>query len=127
VNIQTLDLSGCTQVDDGALKSIAFYLNSSLTSLHLNGCYQVTNQGTILFDKCCLFSTLVRLLDSLLNKGLAELSMCTNLRDLDLSYCHYINGSGLATLTQRVTLLETLNLSYCSQIRDTDVTLLAQR
>jgi predicted transcriptional regulator len=146
--LQTLDLSGCYQITDKGLASLAklehlqtLHLSECreitdqglvllvplphLQALNLSGCYQITDQGLTLLAKLQQLQTLdLSFCTRIADQGLAFLAKLQQLQTLNVSFCSQITAQGLASLTQLKN-LQTLNLSFCPQITDQELALLA--
>lgn len=100
--ITKLDLSGCSQLDDGALCSISLRLNN-LIDLHLRGCPQLTGRS---FGS---FSRGLKLLELsgnswLTDREVRQLSSLTKLELLSLQNCPRVSFTGVRALQERLPL-----------------------
>ena len=91
-NIQKIDFSGCWQIVDDDLKTVASCC-PNLSVLYLSNCWKISDVGVEYIAK-----------DS------------KNLKDIDLSYCGQLVCSSL--LNHCWTQLEKINFSFCKQIGD---------
>ena len=98
----SVDLSKCRRITDRSVAALASSAGSSLLSLSLEGCENVTD-GSLTF--------------------LALL--CSRLVDLDLTNCRRISDSGVAALTRKKK-LEMLSLEGCEGITDETLTRLEE-
>lgn len=92
-HLQSLSLSGCTELNDLGLKQLQHY-GSSLRALYLDCCLKITDIGL------CYVA-----------------SGCPSLKFISLYRCN-ITDMGLETLAKSCLALEDVNLSYCSSITD---------
>lgn len=146
--LQALDLSGCYQITDGGLASLAkldhlkaLHLAGCrevtdqglvllaplphLQALDLSGCYQITDLGLALLAKLQQLQTLdLSFCTRIADRGLIELAKLQQLQTLNLSFCFQMTDQGLVSLA-KLQQLQTLNLSFCSQITDEGLTQLA--
>lgn len=91
--LEEIDLHGCNRITDNALLDLIRLCGRSLTSINVCGCSRLTNYSMI------------------------ELSMCPNLRHLNLSGCSSIDDTGAGAIPL-LTELETLNLGFATRVRD---------
>lgn len=91
-NLQKLDLSGCWEVSDDDLKSIAT-LCPNLACLSVSNCWKISDAGIACIAK-----------DSV------------NLKELDLSYCGQLSCTGL--LNHSWSSMQKFNFSFCKQLGD---------
>ncbi|GAB4155468.1 MAG: hypothetical protein Tsb009_32270 [Planctomycetaceae bacterium] len=115
-DVQSLDLTGCTQLSD---KGIATLKNlKKLKHLSLARCSRISDEGLDhlkgLTSLTSLDLTYCRFIS---NAGLAKLKPLTQLTELNLSQCSRISNEGLAHL-KAFPNLEKLNLSYCRSWND---------
>ncbi|KZC13764.1 F-box/LRR-repeat protein 14 [Dufourea novaeangliae] len=124
-----LNLSLCKQVSDISLSWIAKYLQN-LEHLELGGCRNITNDGLL-----CISWYLKKLkrLDlrscwQVCNDGIAYLAAGGNfaLEYLSLQDCQRVTDEALRHISTGLTTLKSINLSFCVCIGDTGVKHLAK-
>ncbi|KDO31312.1 hypothetical protein SPRG_03928 [Saprolegnia parasitica CBS 223.65] len=123
--LSELDLAGCFQVVERALKSLGAGCRA-LVKVSLKGCYNTTPAGiSHLLHGCPKLETLdlsnVTLTSNLVLQDIATSS--SHLKELTLAYCDRITDIGVRHLARLSDKLVLLNLSGCSHV--TDVGLLA--
>ena len=91
-NLQKLDVSGCWEVSDDDLKSVATTC-PNLMFLSVSNCWKISDAGIGYIAKDC-----------------------RNLKELDLSYCGQLSCSTL--INHCWTNLEKFNFSFCKQLGD---------
>lgn len=116
-HLQSLSLSGCTELPDSALAQ----LQSSghrLRALHLDCCFGITDSGITLIGSSCPNLAVISLYRCpVTDTGLEALACsCPGLRDVNLAYCYRITDSGLRALSQGCRELRAVNISFCRNL-----------
>jgi hypothetical protein len=93
-SLTSLDLSGCGQITDRGVTSLAFHL-PHLDELHLQGCTRVTSESIV-----------------------ALAHNCRDLKILNLQGCVRVDDVALDHLTRHCLWLEVLNLQGCHRLTD---------
>jgi len=114
-SLHSLDLTGCIQITDEALTALQPL--SSLASLKLLGCFRIGDEG--LAALCSLRG--LRDLDvccchQLSHRGLAALGQLPALSSLTLRGCDGINDAAACVLGKRMMSLSSLDLGYCQRL-----------
>ena len=95
--ISHLDLSSSHQVDDNVLKVICQGHGHHLLTLNLKDCAKITGNGV------------------------AEISSCIHLEELNLEGCMRVNNFGLNHIFRYCKNLQRLNLNYCTEITELNI------
>lgn len=93
-SLTSLDLSGCDQITDRGVASLAFHL-PHLEQLHLKGCTRVTSESIALLAH-----------------------HCRDLKILNLQGCVRVDDVAIGHLTHHCALLEVINLQGCYRVTD---------
>lgn len=115
--LQSLSLSGCTDLSDSGLSLLARY-GSNLQSLHLDCCFGIADRGLFFVASGCTSLTILSLYRcNVTDIGLETLSKsCFGLKDVNLSYCGLISDHGIRALSQKCTHLRAVNISHCKSV-----------
>ncbi|KAL2508132.1 F-box/LRR-repeat protein 12 [Forsythia ovata] len=115
--LQSLSLSGCTDLPDSGLSLLARY-GSNLQSLHLDCCFGITDHGLFFVASGCPSLTILSLYRcNVTDIGLETLSQsCFGLKDVNLSYCGLISDHGIRALSQKCPQLRAVKISYCRSV-----------
>ncbi|XP_021458166.1 F-box/LRR-repeat protein 14 isoform X2 [Oncorhynchus mykiss] len=130
LSLEELRLRGCKELTDYSVEVLCKH-QPGLRILDLSACTELTSRAVLavaLSLKGLRFLSLSR--DwRMTDKGLADLMMLPELRNLDLSECLHVSGAeivkGLSALEPRAR-LETLSFKSCTYIRDLAVFSLAR-
>jgi ABC-type transporter Mla MlaB component len=122
-NIQTLNLSACSNISDQGLANIAAM--RSLKSLDLSNCDRLTGAGLACLQALTGMTSLnLAHCEGVDDAGLAHLSHLPDLQSLDIRNCQQISGIGLAHLPPKC--LKSLVLSGCNRLTDADLKVLTR-
>ncbi|KAL5508945.1 hypothetical protein EMCRGX_G004216 [Ephydatia muelleri] len=124
VQLTSLDLSFCTNIDDRALEHIGTNAKS-LVSISLQGCKSITDIGITALSSCChQLNTLVlsgcELLTDVSLKRIG--ATCHNLRNMEVAGCAHFTDVGFHALANGCTELRRMDLEECVLITDTTLT-----
>ncbi|KAI4354024.1 hypothetical protein L6164_002925 [Bauhinia variegata] len=114
-HLESLSLSGCTDLTDSGLTQLRFY-GSNLQTLNLDCCLSITDNGLFLVASGCPSLEVISLYRclSISDIGLEILgNACSSLKDVNLSYCSQISDRGLQALTQQCHQLQAVKISHC--------------
>ena len=133
LDLKALDISYAAYMKNAALRGIASSNLVNLKELHINfdrhtlfsdnglafiGCGNLVNLEILVITKC---NDQVFTDDSITHWFTSGCTL-TNLKVLDISYCHGITDKGLESIaTGNLTNLETLHLSQCETITDAGI------
>jgi len=93
VNLQRLDFTDCTIINDDCILAITYYAGVGLKSLKLKGCFRIK-------DIAC-----THIADNAIN-----------LTELDLSFCRKLTDKGIIAISSKLSSLTWLDLSHNSEI-----------
>lgn len=112
-NLQELSLAGSTDVDDAAVKQLAF---PKLELLNLSGT-RVTDQALDQLLHLPALRTLnLKACHLVTDAGLVVLKMCTKLQELDVSECVGVSDQGVCTIMQELDSLVKLSIVGCKAV-----------
>lgn len=116
-HLQSLSLSGCTELPDSGLSQLHHY-GSELRSLHLDCCFGITDNGLFWVSSSCPSLIIISLYRcNVTDIGLETLGRsCLALKDVNLSYCSLISDYGITLLSQNCHQLRAVKISYCRNI-----------
>lgn len=116
-HLQSLSLSGCTELPDLALKQLQQY-GSGLKALHLDCCLKITDAGLSFIASGCPSLTFISLYRcNISDTGLEALAeSCVQLEDINLSYCSSITDRGISFIVQNCVQLRAMRISNCKGI-----------
>lgn len=111
-NLQSLSLSGCTELLDLDLRQLQC-CGSNLRTLFLDCCLGITDRGLFLVGTFCPLLTVISLYRcNITDTGLESLAnACSALKDVNLSYCANISDHGLRAVTQGCRQLQVVRIS----------------
>ena len=113
-HLEVLDLNGCYELTDDALRGMRCPL---LTTLLLRGCQKVTHEGLRFISEGCqsLAYLDIRYCNQIEDTAIEFISRCRSLRHLDVMSCS-VTDIGLMHLSQGCALLKYLNVDNCYDI-----------
>ncbi|CAH9075342.1 unnamed protein product [Cuscuta epithymum] len=117
-NLQSLCMSGCTDLPDSALTLLNQY-GSRLKSLNLDCCFEITSNGLSFVASGCSSSLTILSLYrcNITDIGLEMLSKsCVSLEDINLVYCYRITDRGVEPISQNCRHLRAIRISNCKSI-----------
>ncbi|XP_059297788.1 LOW QUALITY PROTEIN: F-box/LRR-repeat protein 12 [Lycium ferocissimum] len=116
-NLDSLSLSGCTELPDSALALLPQHA-SKLQSLHLDFCFRITDNGLSSVASGCSSLVILSLYRcNVTDYGLEALSnSCLALEDLNISYCSRISDYGIRAISQNCRHLRAIRISYCGNL-----------
>lgn len=116
-HLQSLSLSGCTELPDSGLTPLRSY-GSNIRSLYLDCCLGITDHGVSAIAAGCRSLTIISLYRcNITDVGLEILaSGCSELENVNLSYCSLISDRGLRALSQRCHNLRAIKISHCTDV-----------
>ncbi|KAF3434933.1 hypothetical protein FNV43_RR22020 [Rhamnella rubrinervis] len=116
-HLQSLSLSGCTELPDSALTQLQYY-GSNLQTLYLDCCFGITDHGLSLAARSSpllVFISLYRC--NITDSGLGSLAnACSGLKHVNLSYCSFISDQGLRALSQGCHQLQVVQIAHCKGV-----------
>jgi hypothetical protein len=117
--VRDVDLSGCTNVDDGLVQSMLLHL-TSLESLNINGCTRVDDELLRAFSPPhnLEFVSNIRCLH-MQDTSVSQVTVSrlpVSLTDLDISFCCFLDGSTISFISNRLKSLQHLSLNELCQI-----------
>lgn len=114
-HLQSLSLSGCTELPDSGLTPLRSY-GSSIQSLYLDGCLKITDHGVSAIAAGCRSLNVISLYRcNITDVGLETLaSGCSDLQNVNLTYCSCISDRGLRALSEGCRNLRAIKISHCS-------------
>jgi len=115
--LTSLDLQECWEVTDDGLRALSSL--TALTDLHLGFCRQVSDNGlrVILAGLTALSTLGLSGCEQVSDVGLRDLAGLTTLTDLDLGYCRRVSDDGVHELA-KLTALTNLNLEGYHEISE---------
>lgn len=125
-----VNLTGCINLTDKVISSIALLHGGTLEVLNLDGCEKITDTSLMKIAENCLFLTDLDVSKcSITDNGLAFLARAKNLnlQILSLSCCSRVTDKSLPSLGKLGKTLLGLNLQHCSGISNNLVDLLVER
>ncbi|XP_030553280.2 F-box/LRR-repeat protein 12 [Rhodamnia argentea] len=116
-HLQSLSLSGCTELPDSGLTPLRSY-GSNIRSLHLDCCFGITDHGLSAVTAGCQSLTVISLYRcNITDVGLETLaSGCPDLEKVNLTYCPLISDRGLRALSQGCHNLRAIKISHCGDV-----------
>ncbi|KAK4752599.1 hypothetical protein SAY87_021397 [Trapa incisa] len=116
-HLQSLSLSGCTELPDSALAQLGSS-GHRLQALHLDCCFGITDIGISLIGSSCPNLAVISLYRCLVtDEGLEALACsCPGLRDVNLAYCYLITDGGLRALLRGCRELRAVKISFCRHL-----------
>eukprot|EP00897_Mesotaenium_endlicherianum_P009240 jgi/Mesen1/8344/ME000462S07788 len=126
-NLDSVDLSACTQVKDSDLLQLAESFQERLKVLNLAGNKGVTHVGMQALGRLCpeLQELTLTNCTGLTDSAFVALAKCTSLKVLRLASCRTLSDMSLACLAAGCKRLEVLNLKWCVGVTDAGIALLA--
>nr|XP_055161642.1 uncharacterized protein LOC129497107 isoform X2 [Nyctereutes procyonoides] len=126
LQLKELSLRACQDLSTGAVAALC-RLQSGLTSLDLSGCSELAD-GALLAISCglaCLQCLRLRKLQRLTDTGCTALGALQELHSLNLAECGRVSGWGLARALgsgrKAPAPFASLSLAYCSSLKDASV------
>ncbi|KAK6927159.1 Leucine-rich repeat [Dillenia turbinata] len=100
---------------------------TSLTSLRMESCTQVSKEAFVLIGKCCPFLEELDVTDNEIDdEGLKSISSCSKLCSLKVGICLNVTDQGLISIGMSCSELAELDLYRCLGITDVGVASVAQ-
>lgn len=115
--LESLSLSGCTELPDLGLTPLQYY-GPRLQTISLDCCFRITDEGLSLIATGCPCLTAISLYRcQITDAGLQKLAKsCIALKDVNLSYCGLISDNGIRALSQKCSQLQVVNVSFCNEV-----------
>lgn len=115
--LESLSLSGCTELPDSSLTQLLNH-GSKLHTLYLDCCFGITDTGLSVVAFGCPNLTILSLYRcNVSDIGLETLAeCCLLLKDVNLSWCTLISDHGIRTLSQKCSQLRVVKISNCNSI-----------
>ncbi|XP_030454925.1 F-box/LRR-repeat protein 12-like [Syzygium oleosum] len=116
-HLQSLSLSGCTELPDSGLAPLRSY-GSNIRSLYLDCCFGITDHGVSAIAAGCRSLTVISLYRcNITDVGLETLaSGCSDLQKVNLTYCSLISDCGLRALSQGCHNLRAIKIAHCRDV-----------
>lgn len=116
-HLQSLSLSGCTELPDSGLTLLQYY-GSKLQTLYLDCCYGITDRGLSLAATSSPLLVIISLYRChITDVGLESLAnACSGLKHVNLSYCSLVSNQGIRALSQGCCQLQTVRMAHCMRI-----------
>lgn len=115
--LQSLSLSGCTELPDLALKQLEHY-GASLQALCLDCCLRITDVGlSFVANGCPSLMVLSLYRCNISDRGLEALAKsCAGLEYINLSHCSSITDRGISFIVQNCVHLCAMRINNCKSI-----------
>ncbi|CAA0842416.1 F-box/LRR-repeat protein 12 [Striga hermonthica] len=119
--LESLSLSGCTELSDSGFSELAHVWPKLLRSLNLDCCFNIRDHGLSYMASDCPGLVIISLYRcNITNAGLQTLSRsCLALKDVNLSYCGFISDPGIRSLSQNCRHLRAISISHCRNVKGT--------
>lgn len=119
-HLSSVSVAGCTELPDSALVGLR-NLKSSLRSLSLYCCFNITDDGLgLVASQCVQLVSITLYRCNITDIGLEMIAnFCKSLENINLSYCANITDSGINALSRGCRFLHVLVISFCRGLSGT--------
>ncbi|CAM9103157.1 unnamed protein product, partial [Choristocarpus tenellus] len=116
--MRRLNVSGCPNVTDAGVKSVARKKATALQGLDVSNCQRVTDDSVEVLARCCpsLCSLILSGCPKVRDRSLFAMSALHGLQNIGLAGCNEITDKAARQLLTNLTQLKSLNINGCTSL-----------